>query len=334
MYSSEELAVLQSVGGKSVSSGSGDPTWNFGWVPPTDRSEMQRAMHDAVMATTPRLEISGQWKEQRRVALWQAGPKLFGRFLRYNWQLTGSCVGAGGDNCRKTIMAVEIAIGGEAEEFKDVWWPYTYGKSRERAGMRSPGEGSMGSTWADAATQDGCFALDEDSSLPQFKEVEGWLQLTEQTEIKWSDGDAIPSKYNEMAKSHLFKAKSQCRDHSDVKSAITNGYACTQASSFGFNPMVPRPQGDPPVRLVTWNGRWNHQTYFDEVWDHPSLGLIFRWGNNWGPKAHGPALADEPPSSVYVSAKTVDEICQGNEVFSFSMLDGFPAREIKLDWTP
>lgn len=333
-YTLEEQATLQSVGGKAVAHGSGDPVWNFGWVPPDDRTEMQKALHEAIVSQLPPFQISGQWKEQRRTALWKAGPKLFGRHLKYNWQLTGSCVGAGGDNCRKIIMAVEIAIGGEAEEYKEIWWPYTYGKSRERAGMRNPGEGSLGSTWADAATQDGCFAIEEDASLPAFREVRGWLQLTEQIERQWSDGDAIPQKYNEMAKKHLFKTKAVCKSHADVLAAITNGHACTQASSFGFRPMVPQPRGTPAVRMVEWNGQWNHQTYLDEVWDHPTEGLIFRWGNNWGPDAHGPALSDEPDSSVYISAKTLDQICRGNEVFAFSLFDGFPAREINLDWTP
>lgn len=334
-YDAQEQAVLRSVGGQAVARGSGDPVWNLGWVPPDDRSDMQKALHAAILAQMPAFQISGQWKEQRRVALWKAGVKLFGRHLKYNWQLTGSCVGAGGGNMLKTLTAVEIAIAGESEEYKELWWPYTYGKSRERAGMRTPGEGSLGSTWADAVTQDGMCAVDDDPSLGgQFREVDGWLQLSEQVERKWSDGDAAPSSIVQLARKHLVKTKSQCRSHADVLAAITNGYPCTQASSFGFNPMVPRPQGDPPVRLVTWNGQWNHQTYIDEVWDHPSLGLIFRWGNNWGPGAHGPALADEPPSSVYISAKTLDEICRGDEVFAFSAWDGYPAREIKFDWTP
>lgn len=312
----------------------GGAVWDFGWIPPTQRTQTQLAMDDAIKANAPTFGIKGSWKDQERVALWKAGVKLLGRHLPYNWQLTGSCVGAGGGNMLKTLMAVEIVVALQAEEYKEVWWPYPYGKSRERAGMRSPGEGSLGSTWAQAITQDGSFSIEEVSGLPAFREVQGWLQLDERTELKWSDGDAASSDAVNAGKKHLVKTFSQCRNHADVLAAITNGYPCTQASSFGFRPMVPSPQGSPPVRLVTWNGSWNHQTYIDEVWNHPTLGLIFRWGNNWGPDAHGPALADEPPSSVYISAKTMDEICRQDEVFAFSAYEGFPAREVKLDWTP
>jgi hypothetical protein len=347
---------LTQVGGKLLAATENtDPAqlqWNFGWIPPDsvnaavadlywleqppERQALRPAInaaHADTVRTMPVFRISGNWQmDQQRVALWKAGPKLLnGKFLPYDWQLTGSCVGAGGDNMRKTLLASEIVYGGRLEEFRIVFWPFTYGISRMLDGSHGRGEGSTGSSWAKAASQYGSFAVDETAGLPQFKMVQDWLQLTEQIEYQWSYGGDFDPKYLELGKHHLIKTVAPCKDHADVTAALVSGHAITQASNFGFAPMVPTPHGNPPVRLVSWNGSWSHQTYIDEVWDHPTLGLIFRWGNNWGPDAHGPALADEPPSSVYIKAATLDEICRSGEVYAFSAYDGFPAR--KIDWT-
>lgn len=321
---------------------------NFGWIPPDavdaraadlywlnqppaeqGRRAALNAAHAATVGAMPVFRISGGWQmDQRRYTLWRAGPMVLGKFLPYGWQLTGSCVGCGGGNMLKTLMAVEIAFGGRPEEYHENFWPFTYGISRMLDGSHGRGEGSTGGSWARAISQYGSFAVDETAGLPQFKHVDGWLQLTEQIEMQWSDGNAIAGSFRDLGTHHLVKTVAPLKNHEDVMAALVNGHAVTQASSFGFHPMVPAPQGDPPVRLASWNDSWAHQTYIDEVWDHPTLGLIFRWGNNWGPDAHGPPTGDEPPGGVYITAATVDQICRGGEVYGFSAYEGFPARTI------
>lgn len=303
-----------------------------GWVPFDDRTAAQNKAHEENVAAMPRFNIRGRFKaDQRRYPLWLIAKKLHGGFLKYNHQQTGSCVGAGGGNMAKTLISVEISQG-QPEEYRELWWPFTYGQSRLRSGMRSRGEGSTGSGWAQAATEDGTFEVDpEGLDTPDFKEEDGWLVIPGRTEVEWSAGPpSSADKFRAVGKKHLIKTAAPMKSADDCAEAIMNGYPLTQASNFGFSPMVPRPQGDPPVRLVTWNGNWAHQTYIDEYWDHPTLGEIFRWGNNWGPDAHGPALADEPPSSVYIRKKTMDELCRNGEVYAFSAYDGFPGRELSF----
>ena len=147
----------------------------FGWIPFEDRTPEQTAEHNRIVGAMPRFHIRGRFKaDQRRYPLWFAGKKLLGKFLPYNWQQTGSCVGAGGGNMAKTGIAVEIYIKGDLEEYKELWWPFTYGCSR---GNTSEGEGSSGSSWAECATKDGFFEADLDG-LPKFQERQGWLVLS------------------------------------------------------------------------------------------------------------------------------------------------------------
>jgi hypothetical protein len=303
-----------------------EPHWDFGYIPPERRTPEQTAVVRTLAATLPELQIRGSWQDQQRVELWRPYKTTHGKFLPYNWQLTGSCVGAGGGNMAKTLMSVQEALG--LMEYRELFWLFTYGKSRQRSGMRGRGEGSTGEGYGEAATADGYVAFDEDPSLGQPNYKDGWLQFPESAEYKWSDGAAAPAKEVEIGKLHLIKAKAVVRDSAAGVAALTNGYPMTQCSNFGFKPMVPQPRGNPPRRIVKWNGNWSHQTYIDSYEMHPEFKLIFRWGNNWGPEAHGKALEDEPDSTVWIEMATFDQIARSGTILAFSPdIGGFPARD-------
>ena len=304
-----------------------------GWIPPDARTPQQAGIDAAIRAALPRFTIRGRFTaKERRYPLWQAAVTLFGRHLKYNWQQTGSCVGAGGGNMAKTAQCVEIVLKREPKEYRELWWPYTYGRSRFLAGIGGRGEGSIGSAWAKAATTaaGGFFEIDPTGfpDLPDYKEQDGWLVQPAKVELEWSDGGAISDQWVRLGSTRLFHTAAQMRSAEDCAEALMNGYPITQASMFGFsNPRVKGSQF--PIRVAEWNGQWSHQTYIDEVWDHPELnGLYFRWGNNWGPTAHGKPTGDEPPGGVYISARTLDQICRTGEVYAFSAFDGFPARDL------
>lgn len=302
----------------------------------SEADAQQQQLLDQADARFSAFGISGPWQlEKRRYALWEAARKVLGRDLYYIWQQTGSCVGAGGDNGRRTGAAVEIAVGNEPESLLDIWWPLTYGKSRQRGGLRGRGEGSFGPSWAEAATLDGCFQAGHPDfpELPKFEIRSGWLYLPASVEMQWSDGAAIAPKYLAAAKPFVFKTAAKLRSADEVIAALANGYAVTQASMFGFSPMVPAPRGTPAVRIASWNARWAHQTWVDEYWDHPTEGELFRWGNNWGPTAHGSPTAGEPAGGVYIRKATMDEICRTGDVYAFSSFNGFPGRARELNFS-
>lgn len=298
-----------------------------GWIPFHERTDEQNTAHAKAVGAMPPFAVYGTAADVKRVCLWEASKRMGKGFLKYNWQVTGSCVGAGGGNCLKTLAAVEIAFGAEPEEFAEVWWPLTYGISRKLAGMSGRGEGSLGSSYAQAARDFGFVRAGIDGA-PDLPEKDGWLQVSRQVELEWSAGEAHESKWKDKARVHLVGTVAQVRTADEAAAAIRDAKApLTLASMFGLGGMVPSPRGTPPVRLGEWTGSWAHQMFCDEWWEHPELGELFRIGNNWGPGAHGSATGDEPPGGFYVTKSTFDRICRQGEVFAFSRFAGFPARD-------
>lgn len=300
----------------------------FGWTPPDERTAEQTADDAAFTAAAPEFRIDGNYRtDSRKVALYEARRTLLGtKDLPYFWQVIGSCVGAGGGNMLLTLQGVEI-LAGDLEDLKTPWWLYTYGESRDIAGYRTKGGGSYGSAWAKAITERGVFPADVEG-LPQYKLSQGWYRLTAGIETDWSLGAA--EKWDTLAAEHLVKTASKARSADDIAAGIQNGYPATIASMFGTRGTRVL-GGDEPVHVAEWDSKWAHQMFVDAWWDHPTLGELFRIGNNWGRDYHGTPADDSPAGGFWVRKKTMDQITQ-DDCWIFSTFNGFPAR--KLDWNP
>lgn len=308
-------------------------TIKCGWIEWDDRTSAQTKAHDDTVRAMPAFNIRGRFSgAERRYALWQALKQVTGGKPKYIRQITGSCVGAAGGNMARTASAVEIALKGENEQYKELWWLYTYGRSRFQAGIRGKGEGSTGSGYAKAATTDGFFEMDPEGQpdLPDYQVQDGWISQPANVELTWSDGGAVKDNWVKLGRTHLFQTAARMKNSQDCAEALMNGYPITQASNFGFSGT--KVKGTQfPIRVATWNGSWSHQTMIDEVWDHPELnGLYFHWMNQWGPDAHGKATGDEPDGGVYLHSSTVDQICREGEVYAYSFFDGFIGRELNF----
>lgn len=303
----------------------------FGWVPPECRTREEAAKVSNVMASLPPFQLSGSFRGDKvKVGLYEARQKIAKtQHPPTINQSTGSCVGAGGGNALMTLRDVEIAIGGKLAEPDMFWWLYTYGESRELSGMRSRGDGSTGAGWAKAITTKGTFLATE-PGLPPFEMRNGWYYLSPSIERQWSDGQMEPGKWDPLAAQHLVKSAARCNSAEDVATALQNGYPCTVACMFGTRGQKRLGDGDNAVMVSEWDGSWAHQQYIDAWWNHPTLGELFRVGNNWGPDAHSPAVDGSPNGGYWVRKATMQRMCGGQEVFALSAFNGFPARE--LDW--
>lgn len=245
-----------------------------------------------------------------------------------------NCVGAAGYSAMLTLMGVEIALG-EAEEFQQIFWPWTYGQSRRLGGLRGRGEGSFGSAYFKAVRECGHLAVrdGEKLNLPKFRTVSGWLQLDREGELRFSDGAAFAgAPYDELGRKHLVNTGSRATTVQALLGLLQSGYPCTIASMFGTRTITPRGNGENRVNIAQWDDRWAHQMFIDEAWKNPELGWVFRIGNNWGPHVHPAPANDSPVGGFYMDERTMARVlaARETEVFGLGGLSGFPVRQI--DW--
>jgi len=310
---------------------------NFGWIPPDERTKVQALAHNAALDQMPDFKIFGStnYKEGKALLteLWNH-PSVVSAF-GYEYpgirQVTGSCVGCGGGNAIFTLLVGDAVTRGEPERIAVPFWPIPYGRSRFYMGDRSPGEGSLGGTFAQAVREDGTLDASQEG-LPRFDNDNG-LCWGQQTEISWSDGDARQTlDLLPQSREHLIGTTAECRSADDWRDAIVNGYPVTLASMWGGN-MLCRERGNPPVLLNERVTDWAHQMSGENWWDHPSLGEIFWIQNQWGLGAHGICPSGAPRGGFWILKKDAEWICRNGEVFAFSQFAGFPAQSVPWDWS-
>lgn len=309
---------------------------HLGWVPNQQRTLAQTHQHEDARNAMPSFTIRGKSNEAKKVIitdLW-GHPTVTGKIgFKFPgfWQLTGSCVGVGLGNVLASVNFFEVAKKGEAEEINVPFWPLPYGRSRYYMGDRSPGEGSLGSTAAKAAKEDGCIRWDSRSELPRQNVGEQGLNITSNQEYAWSDGDANQTmKLLPESKQHLIRTVAPINNTDQLWEAISNWYPCTWACSYYVGGA--RVQGSQvPVALGKIDGSGGHQTSCQGIWEHPEFGRLFLYVNQWQwvyPQCPSSSI---PRVGCWVQEKTAAEIIrEGGECYAFSQHDGYPAQ--KFSW--
>jgi hypothetical protein len=271
-----------------------------------------------------RIDLTQTWKHPEVV-------RVNGKEFTGVHQITGSCVGAGGGNMWNTLAFGDALLRGDLELPKVVFWLLPYGRSRYYCGMKTPGEGSLGSCFAQAAVEDGTLEYDR-NGLPQPTDRnDGWV-WGRGVELAWSDGDASQT-MNLLPESRKFliKTAAKCKDANDVWEAITNGYPCTCASMYAHDGGRVQGEGKDACLLARRSGSWSHQMSILARWQHPKFGRIFWLMNQWGLRAHGICPTGMPPGGVWITEADVNWICR-DECYTFSGNNGFPAPVGPIPW--
>jgi hypothetical protein len=308
-------------------------TPKLGWLSPDERTPEQNECHERIVASMPDFRLIGSRPamSDKKVVLtdvWKhpAVVEAIGYPFPRIHQLTGSCVGAGGGNGLFTLSAIEVVRLGDREQIVVPGWLFTYGKSRQRGGLRGRGEGSFGSAWAEAIKLDGIVPANY-PGMPGFRNEDG-LVWSSNDEYKWSDGAAIPDDFAREARKYLVKTVSPLRDADDVRESIVNGYPCTAACGGFVGKGYVRGSGSDAVLIGSIDSRGGHQTSIQGWMEHPQFGELFLYVNQWPEQVYPKDPAGGPPCSVWINKQTMNQICR-EEVYGLSQFDGFPAQEIE-----
>lgn len=303
--------------------------WDFGYINEQMRTRCEAEAMDRIKrgmepfrligATDPtvkKVDLSEIWSHPRVVA-------ALGWAYPGTWQLTGSCVGAGGGNVEFTLAAWEVLRLNDPEQIILPYWPYTYGRSRYHMGSGGQGEGSLESTWAKAAIEDGVInANATGTNFPKPTMGRAGYKYTSSVEMQWSAGGRAPvTEYLGEGRKHLIKKAAVCRDHNAVRDAICNGYPVGEGSMYGYNDWV----DSDGLSLGKRGPQWSHKMAIFGWWEHPKHGQLFKLVNQWDAGSTSAGV-----NYVWIPPADVDYFCR-DECYAYSQFDGFAAQTFKWD---
>lgn len=315
----------------------------LGWIPPPQRTGDMDAAHAVAvsrMRQAFRTDTPGRRYEAGELVnlmtFWTRPEVVsaLGFAFTGTHQLTGSCVGAGGGNTIFSLASIEVLRLGDRERIILPFWLYTYGLSRELMGEPGEGEGSLGSTFAEAVRTFGVLDNAE-PELPKPQNSDG-LVWGERVEMTWSAGRNISAKWREMGKKHLVQSTADCKSGQEAFDAVMNGYPVTFACQWFVSPNGARQQGSGADACVvgSLDQSGGHQTSLQAAWNHPTLGpLVFNL-NQWGLKTYKTDPKTGLGNGCWMKVSEIDRAIRNGygEVFAFSQFQGFPA-QTPTSWT-
>lgn len=297
-----------------------------GWVPNPEATDkfVSSLKYPTIKSAGPRLK-----NDDRDIVLHPAILRVSPRYSRVA-QAIGSCVGHGFAGCVDALSATEIAVHGEAEEWKGRCLEasiYAFSRVEVRGRPNYGGDGSYGAAAADAVMRYGVLHYDVDYGGEKFTEYSG------SRESQWGR-TGVPDHLEQFAKQRLVKTCTKVESFNDLCLALSSGYPTAVCSSQGFT--LTRDT----LGFCKPRGQWLH-----------CMALIGKRGgkrpgalcwNSWGPRSNsGPHYSgvpgvEMPPAfsgcTFWIDADVVDRMLKQGDSFALSSYDGFPPRKLP-NWT-
>ena len=319
----------------------------LGWIAPALRTQAQADAHQDALSkrvafSLPPVKLNpGEmiiltraWRDPKVIA------DIGFEFKGFR-QLTGSCVGASGGNCRGTLTAVQRLLSTAPTKAFLEWWLFAYGRTRTNEGDHGQGEGAVDSAMGTTIQSEGVLPYTSDTTLPKFDTSDG-LALTSQIEMTWSDG-AASVVTNEMptAKQFPVQGVATCNNFDDDRNMIGNGYpiltGCSMYVGSGQVKTISGSGGSMKLAVGKYDGNGGHST--------SRVGILMGWDgiryilylNNWDGSTYPDDDTDKPRCSVWVPESEESRVWQlggdNGETMALSKEVYFPAQPDILDWS-
>ena len=286
-----------------------------GWVdnPLAVEAQLARLARPTFAQAAPRLAGAGTGKD---VLLYKAFQEVNGgAYIPYPAQAIGDCVSHGFGHGVDLLAAVEIAVGHEAETFKQTATEAVYGMARVDIGGGQLGnsDGAVGAWAARAVSTLGTVSRDVVGPYSGNRAKE------------WG-ARGVPAEIKARAVDHKVKTVALVSTYEELEDALANGYPVPVCSNQGFTlerdaEGFCKPRG---------------------VWGHCMLLVGVRGGNrpgacifqSWGPEMpKGPLGLDQPPNSFWADREVVASMLAARDSWALSAFDGYPGRPVPSRWT-
>lgn len=259
-------------------------------------------------------DLAGDTDGRKNIMLHMAFIDVLGAFPEYPAQQIGDCTGVSGAEATDQTQCIEIALKGDAEEFKHISSEALYGMARELAGMLRGGDGCYGSAIAKALTEGGVVP----------REVAG--AYSGQRAKEWGRR-GVPAEIKQAAAQHKLGAAALVVTLEELDAGLNNGYCGQVCSSQGFtmtrdaNGMCqPKGRWDHAMKIMARRFRNNRREY-----------LI---GQNWGPNVpSGPLVDNQPNFSFWIDEDVMARMLAARDSYLYSGLNGFPRRDLPSGWS-
>jgi hypothetical protein len=286
-----------------------------GWIhdPSEVRRMLARMPRPYFAAGAPHLEGSGTG---RTTLLYKAFKDINDdQYIDYPAQVIGDCVSHGFGHGIDLLEAVQIAIGGKAEEFKQTATEAIYGMARVDVGGQrgSYSDGAVGAWAAQAVSTLGTLA----------REAVG--PYDGQRAKQWG-AEGVPADQKAKASDHRVRTTSLITTYGELEDALANGYPVTVCSNQGFT-LERDAQG-----FCAPRGIWGHCMLIVGVRAdrRPGACIFQSWGSG---VPSGPLALDQPPNSFWADRDVVERMLSMQDSWALSSFDGYPVRALPGHWT-
>ncbi len=312
---------------------------HFGRIAPQDRTQAQQDAHAAALADRVPFTLSRQdmpvgakvmltdlWKDPDVLA--DIGGKPFNGF----YQFTGSCVGVSTGNACFTVSCVQRKLAVNPTKAFIPFWPQQYGVCRGNEGDHGSGEGAVDSVMFKTLIDNGVLDSQE-SGLPAFSFTGDGVQLSQSLEMTWSNPSGPCTKYATAEKKYPLGSAATMNSINDVVAAIQNNYPVLDGCDDYIGHGTVDSNG---VCLGKYDGAGGHSTCYLGVWNHPVLGYLLLYSNQWATSTYQDDSSGKGRCTVWVEEANAAKLFtlggSGGETAALSHLTYLPAQPPITPW--